>query len=303
MKYISIFNRIRGALYGVACGDALGGPVEFMEAEGIQKKYGRLTEMVGGGWLRLAPGEVTDDTQMTLCVARGIVENPEDPVPAVGRNFIAWHNSKPKDIGGTCDYAITEAIISGAKDTYDWLDCGRKTGRVIMQNGGNGALMRTVYTALYYPDKYERAHKTSLIGDMTHHNTESREICQKYADAVYAAIFGGHPISTISKNDYYIPGAAPTGYVVNTWSNTIEAIFDTDTFEDAVVEAVNRGGDADTIGAITGGLAGAYYGYENIPTRWVEALDPELRKELDKLAELSYKRIDDYYHRVFRGKI
>ena len=88
--HIDTQDRIRGALYGVAVGDALGAPLEFMTAEEILAKYGApVREMVGGGWLSVVPGEVTDDTQMTLAVAEGIAENPENPIPAIGRRFIA----------------------------------------------------------------------------------------------------------------------------------------------------------------------------------------------------------------------
>ncbi len=88
-------DRIRGALYGVAVGDALGGPLEFMSDRQICDAYGRVTDMIGGGWLNLKPGEVTDDTQMTLCVARGILDalegdNGLDLVASVGQQFIAW---------------------------------------------------------------------------------------------------------------------------------------------------------------------------------------------------------------------
>lgn len=88
-------DRIRGALYGVAVGDALGGPLEFMSDWQICNTYGRVTDMIGGGWLNLKPGEVTDDTQMTLCVARGILDalegdNGLDLVASVGQQFIAW---------------------------------------------------------------------------------------------------------------------------------------------------------------------------------------------------------------------
>ena len=109
-------DRIRGALYGVAVGDALGGPLEFMSDRQIRDAYGRVTDMIGGGWLNLKPGEVTDDTQMTLCVARGILDalegdNGLDLVASVGQQFIAWADSKPKDIGGACSHSI--AIAKG----------------------------------------------------------------------------------------------------------------------------------------------------------------------------------------------
>ena len=99
-------NHIAGALYGVAVGDALGGPLEFMTAEQIKKTHGRVTTMIGGGWLNLRPGETTDDTAMTLAVAEGIIANPEDPTEEIGRRFLAWADSGPKDIGGTCAAAI-----------------------------------------------------------------------------------------------------------------------------------------------------------------------------------------------------
>ena len=88
-------KRIAGALFGVAVGDALGGPVEFMDQDQIAVRYGRLTDMIGGGWLNLKPGEVTDDTQMTLCVAEGIVEAPSEPIQAIGRRFIKCSESGP----------------------------------------------------------------------------------------------------------------------------------------------------------------------------------------------------------------
>ena len=87
---------IKGALYGVAVGDALGAPVEFMEAETIKKRHGSVTEMIGGGWLNVRPGEITDDTQMTLCVARGIVnrhgDTIEDAIEIAKKAIIAYQN-------------------------------------------------------------------------------------------------------------------------------------------------------------------------------------------------------------------
>ena len=289
MENTKIYNRIRGALYGVAVGDALGGPLEFMSAGAIQKQHGRVTEMIGGGWLDLDPGEVTDDTQMTMAVARGIAADPEDPIPAIGKNFIAWYESAPKDVGGCCATAIVIAKHTSAKTAQDWMSVGARVALIREGgNAGNGALMRTIYPAIYYADPEKRHYMTKAIGAMTHDNQESIAICEDYADAVYAAIFSIHPSLSINRR-HYTPGADPSGYVVDTWSNVIESILDTETFAGAVCEAVNRGGDADTIGAITGGLAGAYYGYNAIPQRWIAHLDEELREELDHLAELAYE--------------
>ena len=303
MKNFAIFDKIRGALYGVAVGDALGGPLEFMSAEGIEKTHGRVTEMIGGGWLNLTPGEVTDDTQMTLDVARGIVENPDDPVPAIGRNFIEWAKSGPKDIGATCALAIQYAITREATSTEKWHYCAAMAHRNLGgKSAGNGALMRTIYPALYYANPIKMARAVNDIARMTHFSMGSADICLDYCDAVRDVMFGKNPLAAISHR-YYEPGVAPTGYVLNTWSNAIECIINTETFEDAIVEAVNRGGDADTVAAVTGGLAGAYYGFENIPERWVIRLDLKLQQELDKLAEIACKANHDFYERKFSGKM
>lgn len=118
-----IQDRIRGALYGVAIGDAMGGPLEFLDANEIKMRYGQVREMIGGGWLNLKPGEVTDDTQMTLCVAEGILENPSDPVQTIGRRFIEWYDSKPKDIGNTCALAIRKVKLLPNTKKAAW-GCG-----------------------------------------------------------------------------------------------------------------------------------------------------------------------------------
>lgn len=294
MKKSLVFDRIHGALVGVAVGDALGGPLEFMTAETINEKHGRVTEMIGGGWLNLKPGEITDDTQMTLAVARGIIEDPNAPVTAIGRNFIKWYNSKPKDVGGTCAAAIRRAIRLKVSTANGWREVGESVAMASDgRNAGNGALMRTIYPALYYADRRMRRNMTEYIGMMTHNNRISTAICREYVEVVHAAIFGEHPVHAFSP-EMFEPGTKPTGFVWNSWGNAMESILKTDTFEDAVIEAVNRGGDADTIGAITGGLAGAYYGYSNIPQRWVQHLDPKLREELEQLAELAHKAHKEY---------
>ena len=295
-----IYDRIRGALYGVAVGDALGAPLEFISAEGIQKNHGRVAEMIGGGWLHVAPGETTDDTAMTIAVANGIIQDPASPIEEIGKLFIKWMKSGPKDVGATCAHAIDKVAKRKEKAYGDWMLAGYETNQEMRgRTGGNGALMRTIYPALYYANSATRHIMVEDIGKMTHWAPESCDICREYSDAVHAAIFGAHPIENVTRH-YFNRNAEPTGYVVDTWSHVLMAIFNTDTFEDAVVDAVNRGGDADTIGAITGGLAGAYYGYESIPQRWIDTLDETLKKEMDQLAKLAYKANEKYYHTLFK---
>lgn len=287
----SLHDRIKGALYGVAIGDALGAPLEFMDANTINAKYRVVTEMIGGGWLNVKPGEITDDTQMTIAVAKGIAENPDDPVAAVGKYFIEWYNSGPKDIGCTCANAIRRAINFGreedliSKETWMLascvvdLDMGGKTA-------GNGALMRTIYPALFYKPGNKMTQVTSDIAKMTHWSPESTEACMQYVKDICKLINGYNGLVGIETIKY----PKPTGYVKDSYAVASIAINHAETFESVLIHAVNQGGDADTIGAIAGGMAGAKYGYASIPQRWIDALDPEVRKQLDELAEIATKR-------------
>ncbi|MEK3725376.1 ADP-ribosylglycohydrolase family protein [Paenibacillus sp. FSL H8-0034] len=103
---MDVFNRIKGGLYGVAIGDALGGTTEFMTSKEVKAKYGYLTEIIGGGVWELEKGEVTDDTMMTLCVAEGILANPLNPMPYIGEQFMNWYRTDPKDIGNIIRHVL-----------------------------------------------------------------------------------------------------------------------------------------------------------------------------------------------------
>lgn len=282
-------DRYEGAMIGVAVGDALGAPLEFMSANEISYRYGTVREMIGGGWLSVKPGEVTDDTQMTLAVAEGIVANQDstiEPLMMVGANFLRWYRTNPKDVGGTCA-AVLAAIDSNETQLMsDWHDAARHLKkRTHGQTAGNGALMRTVYPALYFHNAKEAEERASQIGSMTHWHNVSDQTVRLYTLAV----------NTIANSDVNqeeakemleqimqpIRGMAgnsttrPTGYSLDSLVCALDAIRATDSFEDALVCAVNLGGDADTIGAITGGLAGAIYGASQIPLRWTNQLANE----------------------------
>ena len=300
-------NTIKGALYGVAIGDALGAPLEFMSADQIANRHGEVTEMIGGGWLRVKPGEITDDTQMTLAVAEGIVEAPENPIEAIGERFIAWAHSGPKDIGGTCSRSIYGAAAGGAKrPTEDeWFNASKATAKANgRRSGGNGALMRTVYPGLYYNQRLEAVETATAIAQMTHWDKESNEACEIYTDMLYlitesvnkhgeAADKDKIVNDTLRGTPYELDRIAdrsedlnPTGYVVDSMKCAVIAAFwNVESFEEAVISAANMGGDADTIAAITGGLAGAYYGYDAIPERWTKERAPEVKERLDRLTE------------------
>lgn len=300
-------DRIAGALYGVAVGDALGGPLEFMAAEEIAEQHGRVSSMIGGGWLNLHPGETTDDTAMTLAVAEGIMAEPTAPIPAIGERFIQWAKSGPKDIGGTCRCAIWKAATGNHKrpSAFQWENAGKETAIINKgRSGGNGALMRTIYPALYYQDREDAILVTSEQGRMTHWDDQSDEACRLYADMVHYIVSEaekgrndsdghlGRLIMEILEPTRYnledvdalghVAKLSPTGYVVDSLNCALYAFWSyAGSFEEAVVYAANLGGDADTIAAICGGLAGAFYGFEAIPKEWVAALSNADRARLD----------------------
>lgn len=283
--------RMQNALLGVALGDALGATLEFLAPTEVAKRYGTLTEIVGGGWLKLAPGDITDDTQMTLAVAEGILENPTDPVAAIGRRFIAWLSGNPPDVGGTCRLAIEAAQACG-----DWDAAARIVhDRLGERAAGNGSLMRTLPVALaYYGDDASVARMAECISWMTHPTVTATHCCQLYCLLVCRLLDGyakteafdwlhqqlqQPEYSATVRHALLAPNVAPkaSGYVVDSLQAALWAFQESDSAESCIVKAANLGDDADTVAAIAGGLAGAYY--RHLPERWLRCLKDRARIE------------------------
>lgn len=276
--------RGRAVLLGGAVGDALGAPLEFMTSGEIATRYGRLEEMVGGGWLRLKPGQVTDDTEMTLCVARGIAASGGWDLGVIATEFARWLKSKPIDIGDTCRRGIRNFMLKGALATSqsEW-------------DAGNGALMRMGPLALFTLGDDPLLQRCTLeLAHLTHNNPVSDAACITYGRMVQLALQGRSKNRLRREADALVaafptfrfdpyPGLA-TGYVVDTMQTVCHYFFRSRSFEECVVTTVNQGGDADTTGAIAAGLAGAYYGLHEIPRRWLKKLDRPVAAELDELA-------------------
>jgi len=279
-----LLSRSKAVLLGVAVGDALGAPVEFMTPGEIAAKYGRLDEMVGGGWLRLKPGQITDDTEMTLCLARGIVNSGTWDLRAIADEFAGWLKSRPIDVGDTCRRGIRNFMLKGELETApnQW-------------DAGNGALMRVTPVALCTLGSDELLEKYSREqGHLTHNHPLSDAACITYGRMTQMALLGAEKGRLRREADRLVaayptfrfapyPGLA-TGYVVDTIQTVFHHFFRSRSFEECIVATVNQGGDADTTGAIAGGLAGAYYGVEEIPRRWLKKLDGRYLAELESLA-------------------
>lgn len=283
-------NRVLGALYGVAIGDALGATLEFMNKDDIKEKYGFLDKVIGGGWLDLTPGEVTDDTYMTLSVAKGILENPENPIDNIGKYFLKWFHSKPKDIGRTCELSMHSYLKYknwklASKTTHDYLN---------KKSAGNGSLMRCIPVALYYKDHSKMIDITIKQSQMTHYDNLASNACVLYntlvaqylndinkMDAIYKVLEKHTDYSCVLQMEK--KDLKPTGYVVDTLKCALWCFINTDNFFDAVTISANLGGDADTVAAITGGLAGVYYGYNNIPSEFKDIII--IKNELNEISE------------------
>lgn len=269
-----LLDRIKGGMYGVAIGDALGGTTEFMNEREIKAQYGYLTEIIGGGVWNLEPGEVTDDTMMTLCVADGILENPEDLREAIGHYFMEWYQSRPKDIGN---------IIRHVFEKYegDWFEAAFIAHMDMGQSGGNGSLMRCLPVALAYKELADIDRVTIMQSRMTHYDPRCAEVCVMY-NRIAHRLLQGEDLRTsieaeIAGSEYEenidaLPDCPPSGFIVHTFRWVLHILLHTSNFEKVVQKAANLGGDSDTIGAIAGGLAGIFYGYASIPARYANAI-------------------------------
>lgn len=287
-------ERILGGLFGVACGDALGGSLEFTSKQIGKMKYGYHKEIIGGGELNLKPGEVTDDTVMTIAVAEGILENPQAPIDAIGMRFVEWYNSNPPDIGITCQEAIEEFI-----DCEDWMEAGLRVKAYSNgMNAGNGSLMRCIPPALYYSNFDKMIEITKAQSDMTHYNEKASEACILYNTIIYKYLNDGNKLDVVKEvikgyTEYEMvlsmtkDDLRASGYVVDTLQCALWCFINNNNVEDIICEAVNLYGDPDTIGAIAGGLAGVYYGYNSIPKRWREKI--LVKEELKNIAEMIYR--------------
>ena len=275
----------RAAFIGMAIGDALGATVEFMTPQEIAAQYGIFREMIGGGWLRLKPGQVTDDTEMALCIARAVSKNQGWSREAIAQQFAAWLKSRPVDCGDTCRKGIRAFMLHGTLEVpYNQWD------------GGNGAAMRMLPAALLSLPDTELMKKYALEqARLTHHQALSDAACICLGTLLHQILQGASKNQLRREVDVFVTrfpsfcfepyrGLA-TGYIVDTMQTVFHWFFRGKSFEDCLVGTVNQGADADTTGAICGMLAGAYYGLESIPRRWLKKMEPKLLRELEEHAD------------------
>jgi len=286
-----LLDRALGAYLGFAIGDALGATVEFMRPREIALQYGVHREIIGGGWLKLASGQVTDDTTMSLALGAALVQGGEDAlrghargddalVRSIGDAYVLWLHGKPVDCGNTCRRGILRYLHEGTLE-----------GPCNPGDGGNGALMRnlpTVLATLHDDAAFERL--SIAQAHLTHHHPlsdaatlglgqllrlllggASHSICQSWV-AQWIAL---NPTFHITP----YRGRA-TAYVVDTVQTVLHYLTLHEDFEAALVATVNQGDDADTTGALVGMLAGARCGASGLPQGWLDRLQPSVVRDI-----------------------
>ena len=259
-------DRIRGFLWGLIVGDCLGSPVQFMEMDSFPK----VTEMIPCRYFHTPAGYWTDDGAMALCIIRSAVNCKGYDLEDIADCFISWYD---EGFCSSLDYAfdIGTATVEGI--------LGLKDNR--LRNGfensqGNGSIMRFAPTLLLDSGDNRIIHEVS---DLTHDSCKVRETVDLMAEICRTHLSG---CKTAQQSEFSCrENVNNSGWCVSTLQAALWAFQSTDSFEDALISAVNLGGDADSIGAVCGQIAGAYYGYSAIPERWLAAI-----KDREKLDEL-----------------
>lgn len=298
-------DRAEGILLGLACGDALGRPVEFHTPAQIANKHGTLTEMIGHGTHNQPTGTVTDDTDMALCIARSLVERGEFDPENIARRFVEWYESGPFDIG-----LMTSDALRRISTGKSWDEAGQDVWEESTEgsNAGNGSVMRCAPLAITYASHVDRLQRVSRdTSRITHADPRCTHGCallnltlaefleerteplataldELDTDAPTELVEAAEPLTepdTVSPETL-----ANTGYVVDTLRTALYHALSANSAEAAIVAAVNEGGDADTIGAVAGAVAGARFGASALPARWTDALivDDDLRRVARQLS-------------------
>jgi ADP-ribosylglycohydrolase len=301
-------NRYHGALLGLAVGDALGTTLEFKP----KGSFAPITDMVGGGPFRLAPGQWTDDTSMALCLAESLVEkNGFDALDQMQR-YVRWRREGYWSSTGQCfDIGMT---VAQALNRFE-ADGRPFAGSTAPDTAGNGSLMRLAPVALAYAHRPDEAVKYAAESSKTTHAaTEAVDACRYFAALLIGALEGESKETLLA--NHYAPGAidwataplAPaiariasgsfkgkeeseiraSGYVVHNLEAALWAFYHSNDFREGALVAVNLGEDADTTGAVFGQIGGAYYGADEIPAEWRALITrrEDIKLLADKLPDL-----------------
>ncbi len=289
----SPLDRSLGALLGLAVGDALGAPVEGRERD----SYARLADFTAGGTHGLGAGEWTDDTAMAICLAESLLARGELDERDLMERFLRWHRLGENSCGGraagisqTTRRVLEDFERSGALDVA-----------AAVANAGNGCIMRLAPVAIRYRSSLEEARRAAIRQAAVTHSADAALAAATLLAELLLCAFGADDRDAVLRTaqacavptlaalqrdhrtrDRRLISSAPLA--VDTLEAALWCLARSESFEQAVVEAVNLGGDTDTIGAVTGQLAGALYGASAIPRRWRQGLHAD-----DRIAALAHR--------------
>lgn len=272
-------DEARGMLIGLAVGDALGAPVEFMPTG----TFPHHTEMTGGGVHNMSIGETSDDTAMMVCIADAYLKHKRIAPSIIAQNFKRWKNSGTFGTRDHCfDIGTTTAdalLSSSNKRPYG--------GSADDMASGNGSIMRTAPTIIANHKNLGKCIGHSVATALlTHGNADTIDYMSAFAHEMYEGkMLPEYAMLRQWTTNRPDKGGGSIMYAYNTaWRYATRYR----NFEDAVVGVVNLGYDADTVGAVTGMIAGRLRGYSSIPERWLEVLHnhDDLLAMADKLYKL-----------------
>ena len=285
-------NRFEGTLLGLAIGDALGAPVEFNKPD----NFIPVNDFIGGGTFNLNPGEFTDDTSLALCLAESLSRckgfDAKDQMETYWKWFVDGHLS------------VGEKAVGVGQTTMRAILTYKRTGEPFStvtnpRSAGNGSIMRLAPVPLYFSDDAVLAVKMSGESSRTTHPLQiTIDACKYFGGLIWGALNGidkkellsayyspvngyfddnemSEELRPVAEGSFKIknpPEIIGAGYVVQSLEAALWAFYNSDSYEEGVLKAVNLGNDADTTGAICGQLAGAYYGLDGIPDRFKDKI-------------------------------
>ncbi|WP_143883060.1 ADP-ribosylglycohydrolase family protein [Chryseobacterium binzhouense] len=303
-------NIVKAGIFGVCVGDALGVPVEFKSRENL--KVFPVENMREFGSWNQPKGTWSDDSSLTLCIADELTKGYD--LEKIGQSFVKWvkyghwtAHGRLFDIGGTTRHSIAR-LIKGESAKF--------SGNIFEEDNGNGSLMRTLPLAFYLKDEenIEKLYQTvKEVSAITHGHFRSVFACFVYVIFAielikgkdkkeayqytqklvlqFSEIQGFNPkeiqlFDRVLKNDiseYHEDSISSGGYVLHSLEASLWCFLNSENYAEAVLKAVNLGEDTDTTGAITGGIAGIYYGFESIPKEWIDVL--ARKEDIETLCE------------------
>ena len=284
-------------ILGLCIGDALGVPVEFTSR--AERAKSPVTSMLGYGTWDVPAGTWSDDSSLTFCLAESLCKGFS--LDDIAESFYSWYHKgvwtatgEVFDIGNTTFLAIAD-FKRGVPPL--------QAGGTSENSNGNGSLMRILpmaycYQKLNFLELITRTHRVSCI---THAHLRSQMACGIYVSIAISLLEGEKPQSAYEKglerikpiysqleysveishfNKIFsgqigklsIDEIQSGGYVIHTLEASLWCLLNSSSYSEAVLKAVNLGEDTDTTAAVTGGLAGIYYGIDNIPKQWIEQI-------------------------------